>query len=572
MSESRFSPTEILKGAGLFAGTTAVVYVIGGMVMWLRFRKAGLPPDHAVALMERQQLLVIGLRLMVLPAVLTGALAWWLMHRRGARARALPGAALRTRAVLKVALVVLAVLFALMLPFSFASATWVVAALAVVVYLRYELRPTGEKAAAPSPARPPARPAPAEESPLRQVVRRLAAAASAVRSRVTRLGGYLPIRRRTARQASPLVVTMLVVVVAALVSLGRQLDQPVQLLSASVSFTGEEQPIEGQYISADANQVFLGIDGRVRAIPRSTIRDVSIGPPQERAPSSSIVSRVFGGVFDDDRFAITPFEWWCNGQRYGWGEMGKLCQTQLDLEGHPSQDLVKNHIPVNVKCPSDAGEPCRGFMTLSTEGRYQVGKSLPRPVSFDAPVVPFGRQTEAAVSPGTSALVCVPVDPGQRGLLRNVRPVGATAIDKTIPFDLTISADRAGRSVLRRTTYFVNIKPEAQQSQSECSNLAKPAAATPSASCQATPASERSRRPLITCQVDAATHLDGLLTVAVTRRETVYAQGASVVNGRRLTVQAAADRAMAPGIYRASVVLSSNARSARTLRTLIRLR
>ena len=71
--------------------------------------------------MERQQLLVIGLRLMVLPAALTGVLAWLVM-RRAQQPAALPT---RLRTVVKVMLVTLAGVFALMLPLSFASATWV---------------------------------------------------------------------------------------------------------------------------------------------------------------------------------------------------------------------------------------------------------------------------------------------------------------------------------------------------------------------------------------------------------------------------------------------------------------
>ncbi|HWI08125.1 MAG TPA: hypothetical protein VNT54_11480, partial [Solirubrobacteraceae bacterium] len=154
---SRLSTTDILQGAGAAAGTAAIVYVVGGMVMWLRFRKAGLPADQAVALMERQQLLVVGLRLMVLPALLTGALAWLVMRRRARRTVTLPD---DLRTGLKAALAVVAVALALLLPLSFASATWVLAALLVVGYLRYERRPvpenddagTGTPAPAPAPA------------------------------------------------------------------------------------------------------------------------------------------------------------------------------------------------------------------------------------------------------------------------------------------------------------------------------------------------------------------------------------------------------------------------------------
>jgi hypothetical protein len=565
----RFSPGDILQAAGAAAGTTAIIYVVGGMVMWLRFRKAGLPPDHAVALMERQQLLVIGLRLMVLPALLTGAVAWWVIFRARSSAAPLPGSGRRAATILKWTVVVLAAMFALMLPFSFASATWVLAALVVVGYLRYERRPRDERTAVAATAPPPP-PAKQDDEPEKLTPQRvlawLRATGARARTQAAQLAAYAPFRRRRAREASRLIATMLVVIVAALVSLGRQLDQPVQLLTASVSFTGTQEPIVGQYISSDGSEVFLGIDGRVTAIPRSTIRDVTLGPPQERAPSPSIVSR----VFSEDRFAITPFEWWCNGERYSWGELGELCKTQLGLEGHPSQDLVKNHIPVNVKCPIEANEPCRGFLTLSSPGRYQVGKGIPRRVVFDAPVIPFGRQAEPAVAQGTSALICVPVDPGQRGLLRNVAPVGTKTINATIPFNLKVSADRAGRNVLRSTTYYVNIKPEAQQSQSECSTLRKPEP-KPRVTCTSA-SGKRAQRPDISCTVNARTRFRGLVTVAVTRAETVYAQGASVADGRKLFVQATPSRTMAGGVYRATIVLGANKGTAQTFRALIRLR
>ena len=237
---SRVTTTELLRGLGAAAGTTAIVYVIGGMVMWLRFRKAGLPADQAVAVMERQQLLVIGLRLMVLPAVLTGALAWAVMYLRGS-VRVLGD---RTRMIVKTAVAVVLVTLGLMLPFSFASVTWVIAALVVVGYLRYERRPLS--------------------------------------ARWRRRGGSLPfVRRRAGHDASPFVATLLVVVVAALVSLGRQLDQPVHLLTATVDIEGRARRWRASNVSGDSDEVFVGVrpSGRPRTGP------MALGPPGERAPS-----------------------------------------------------------------------------------------------------------------------------------------------------------------------------------------------------------------------------------------------------------------------------------------------
>jgi hypothetical protein len=44
--------TSLETGLAL-AGTVGLVYVIGGAVMWLRFRQAGLPADQAVALLPK---------------------------------------------------------------------------------------------------------------------------------------------------------------------------------------------------------------------------------------------------------------------------------------------------------------------------------------------------------------------------------------------------------------------------------------------------------------------------------------------------------------------------------------
>src|SRR3954453_5592127 len=60
--------------AGAAAGAVGLLYVIGGAVMWLRFLPAGLPADQAVALVPKTDLLVLGLRVMVLPVLAAGAL------------------------------------------------------------------------------------------------------------------------------------------------------------------------------------------------------------------------------------------------------------------------------------------------------------------------------------------------------------------------------------------------------------------------------------------------------------------------------------------------------------------
>ncbi|HEX6618817.1 MAG TPA: hypothetical protein VF024_04120, partial [Solirubrobacteraceae bacterium] len=184
--------TTVGQVAAAVAASAGFVYLIGGIVMWLRFRQADLPADQAVALMSRQQLLVVGLRLMVLPALATGVLAWMATSRTSPRDPAVDEAwhvtlRRRVRAVSlrhRVGVAVLAVLLlvlALGLPATWASLGWAAAA-AMVIGVR-----------------------------LHQI-------------------------RHPERHPKPRLTMALVAVAAAgLVSLARQLDQPVQLLSADVA-------------------------------------------------------------------------------------------------------------------------------------------------------------------------------------------------------------------------------------------------------------------------------------------------------------------------------------------------
>ena len=73
----------------VLASTVGLLYVIGGTVMWLRFHEANLPADRAVALVPKNDLLILGLRVMVIPAPerRLPALAWVDLARSGDAAR-----------------------------------------------------------------------------------------------------------------------------------------------------------------------------------------------------------------------------------------------------------------------------------------------------------------------------------------------------------------------------------------------------------------------------------------------------------------------------------------------------
>ncbi|MBJ7332001.1 MAG: hypothetical protein JHC95_19040 [Solirubrobacteraceae bacterium] len=436
-------PTEtvvVFKRVGEIAAAVGAslgfVYFVGAAVMWLRFRQAGLPPDQAVALMGRQDLLVIGVRLMVLPALFAGGFAWvltrWsLRDRPPQRLLHRPDSAWKALAGVAAGLVVLA--FVLLLPLSFASATWIAGGALIVGAWRWQVHEG---------------------------------------RRPRRLGGRPPSRWAMVAAA---------MLAAGVVSLGRQLDQPVQLLSTAVNIEGADTPVEGVYVSASGDSVFVGrpADGTIIAVPRGKVTAVTVGPPETRSPSPSLLSRAIDVVDSgSDDFAITPFEWWCNGQRYRWGELGDLCQTQLEILDR-SFGLDAKYAPVKVRCPPQAEDGCRGYLQMKTVKRYRLGRAaLPRPVTLRPVALRLRAAAEAAppiVPPGSTGFLCPEVNADVRGLLRNVAAEGEPRpTPAEIPFDVKVTTDAAGHNVIREVTYTLHVPAPGKAvvgGQSECTAL-----------------------------------------------------------------------------------------------------
>jgi hypothetical protein len=419
---------------GGVAASAGFVYLIGGMVMWLRFRHADLPADQAVSLMSREHLLVVGLRLMILPALATGALAWLATSRtsrksvlpklgtgRLARWRAQVSGIAKWRLGAMIVGALLLVALALMLPATWASLGWAAAAALIIGFRVRQLR------------RPPGRLDP-----------RLAMALVAVAA-------------------------------AGLVSLARQLDQPVQLLSAHVELDNGTVR-SGVYVSTTGDDVLIGdtVAHTIVALPRSHVATVTTGPPEERAPRRSLLSAILGG----NDFAITPFRWWCNGESYSWGELGDLCRTQLLLldASRVLDGSRPSYAPVKVRCPERATEGCRGSLRLISRKRYRGGPaSIPKLVMIGpVPLHTADAKSGDTIPPGKTGYVCPRVPASTRGLLRNTAAVGDAKPTPTVEFQLVVTSDLAGNDVVRRTNYALTIPPPGEpfrQDQSECSTL-----------------------------------------------------------------------------------------------------
>ena len=398
--------------AAAVAGLVAFVLVLGGIVMWLRFRKAELPADQAVALMTREQMLSIGLRLMVLPTIISGALAMALAGMAPTlRASRRFRVALATAGILAVALLVV-------LPATWATLTWVSLLLVIV----YAWRGFGLRRPAPNWTPPPWR---------------LAAVA---------------------------------VLAAALISLGRQIDEPVQLLQADATIDagGHREHVHGLFVSADATAVYVGDETTrsIRALRRADVAALQLGPPIEHAPNRSLLSLVLFA----DRWSLTPLRWWCNGESYPLSEVSKLCRTQPSMrESNERRGLDMWWIPVRVSCPAASDGPCRGYLRLRTHETYSraLGPfAASRRVAFPAATTP-GR--EFSIPANRTRELCVRVTNSERRLLR--RPDNGRRATEPVPLDVVLSSDPRGASVMSADTMRLDVpraNDPSEMSATEC--------------------------------------------------------------------------------------------------------
>jgi hypothetical protein len=392
------------------AGTVGLVYVIGGAVMWLRFRQAGLPADQAVALLPKTDLLVAGLRVMILPAVAAAAflvvLACWqnarfdrLERQRGSMRDALdslpPDAAERPKLERRLARLAerehrllpqpesrrrrvaigvsaaVALVFALILPFSPGAFVWPIVLLAIVVYwqrLWTSSREGGETRPKPS-------------------LLRIAAVA---------------------------------VIASVLVSIARQVDPMTQLPSVAVYLSADEKSAErdgvvrGVLVTATNEIVAVG-DPRTHSIstyPRAHVTALSVLPPLvPHTPPSSLISK----LMFHDAWAWTPLRVWCEGDGYGWRRLGSVCKARPSVEPGSLRVVDGSVHGLRLRCPEEAVTACRGFVILRTaEPQYdpQTGARLPAQLS----------RKDFNVQAGESAELQLPFDKTWKATLPDANP------------------------------------------------------------------------------------------------------------------------------------------------------
>jgi hypothetical protein len=364
--------TRVGAFAGAVAGTVGFVYVVGGAVLWLRFWRSDVPADQALALMPKSDLLVVGMRVLILPALAAGGLFLWLAKRSN-------GAPQRRTLVL---LAIPAIVLVLVVPLSFGSFAWPVGAVGLALVWAL----------------------------------------------------VLPKYRETDGWGLVWRAGVAAMLAAALVSIARQLDHPVRLPSATLTFTDKHPSVTGVLVSADADEVVLGFPAKetLQSYPRDSVQVLDIGPALDRrSPPASLLSKLIG----EDAWAATPLELWCGGERYAWGRIGDLCQTQPTVLPATAR-FAARAVHVQVECPETAHEGCSGFFTLTTEGDFAIDNQ-----SRAAPLQ-LGR-TVFQAPPERSVDVAIPIDALERRCLDGTgQPVRLLAL---------LSSDQAGEGALNGT-------------------------------------------------------------------------------------------------------------------------
>ena len=472
--------TRIGAAAGAAAATVVFVAVVGGAVMWLRFRNAQLPADQAVALVPRADLVVVGLRLMVLPVAAAGLLSaafmrwlrpWSLelveLERREQELRheladheqrppddddeleawrsrrivlieqlagievecgqshgiARPLARLAGSSPWPVRLIGGLVVVALVgcVPFTPGAFVWPVAAAALLRYHHCLCRACARRNGGRAPAALP----------------RLRLAAAAM-------------------------------IAAAAVSVARQLDPPVQLPSVHVEALGGD--LDGTLVTANDRVVVLAPTGSrsLHVFARKHVRTLVIGPPADRrAPRPSLLSHVLGG----GAWAATPLDVWCGGEHYPWWKLGDACRTQPSVE--PGMRVQEGALLVPVRCPARARDGCSGFVAATTVRAYsyadraqpvRLGRSsfTVRAVTTGTIRVPLAARARAVlVADGRPVTVAVTLS---RDLLGAAPVPGARRV-ATVPIAPPAPRRSPGRSGPRRdaapTVRRAPINPEA---------------------------------------------------------------------------------------------------------------
>jgi hypothetical protein len=483
--------------AGAAAGMVGLLYVIGGSVMWLRFQRIGLPADQAVALVPKVDLLIIGLRVMVLPALASGALLLLLVRRwvqRRARIEQLRAEKREKEREILAA--------------TGAEPEIQKEVDAIKADLEKEWRPPSAiiKDALPDK----------DEDPRRfwLLVASAALAALAVALVVPFspgalawpacmagvLGYWLRLRTDAIRDPTRPVpvwrVAAVAVLAAAGISIARQTDPPVQLpvVQLTVADASKIPPnvfatsvrsspapkatttVSGVLVAMTADSIAVGdpVAHAIASIPREAAASIAVGQSVDRSsPPQSLLSKV---VTPRTAWAVTPLEFWCGNERYGWKRVYKLCsgRPRIAQDGASAVSTPGGLVGLRVDCPADAPDVCTGFLHVTTKDSFaSPDRRLKTPVAMPP----------AAFSVAQNSVGEVKVSVDQAKLWAQVAPAGTT-----IAVELRISLDAAGKTVVAKGDGWLTVTaPDRIPTPTATATPRRTAVPTPTATATATP-------------------------------------------------------------------------------------
>ncbi len=452
--------------AATVGGTVGLLYVIGGSVMWLRFYKVGLPADQAVALMPKTDLLVVGLRVMVLPALAVGGLLLVLVSswvRRRARIERLHVEKREKERRLREA--------------AEPAGRFDRTSDPTPNEIHEEVRQLAERL---EQEQPPTSIkdvlADRKQHPLRFWLVAGAAFATALvvpfspgalawpLGTAAIVGSWLHLRAESVRTPSHPVpvwrVAAVAVLAAAGISIARQTDPPVQLPVVQVTVSDPDAippnvfanslrtssgpdrttTVSGVLVALTAKEIDVGdpITHSIASIPRAAASSIAVGTSVDRSsPPQSLASRF---LFRGTAWAFTPLEFWCGNERYGWSRFWKICKgrsfvAESDRSAQSKRDGL---VGLRVTCPADASTACNGYLRVTTVSSYpDAARRVTSPLTM--PPAWF------TVAKGDSGPVKVPVDPEK--LWEQVSK-GATSDTVEIDVRLRLSQDTAGKAVV----------------------------------------------------------------------------------------------------------------------------
>jgi hypothetical protein len=277
------------------------------------------------------------------------------------------------------------------------------------------------------------------------------------------------------------------VIASVLVSIARQVDPMTQLPSVTVTLAPDARgsaptSVTGVLVSATDDLVAVG-DPRERSIstyPRGRVTAISVQPPLvPQTPPRSLISK----LMFHEAWAWTPLKVWCGGDGYGWTRLGSACQARPRALAGPLKIVGDSVEDLEIRCPTQAVSPCRGFVFIKTTALHYDSKSgTVRPYvlvqqSFNVPegetaaiTLPFDRPTwEATLATQTRVRVSLTRDALGKQVMFD------DASDRTLSITRTVSAE----ANMARPTHHKKKKKKKKKKKSTSTSGAEPGTSGP---------------------------------------------------------------------------------------------